>query len=247
MMSSSTDPFDVAKDHVERMVQKVRGMGKEWHRLLETENTAESRRFQDLHSEIVGEVQQLAYDLDEIEGSIKAVEENRDRFHLSDEALRERKDFLISSRKAISDVKASLSGQLAKTKMEEDRRRALTNRQHKDQQDQQRRIEQESSAYIEEQKKLQRQLISQQEDELDALSKGTLRLGQVAQTINGELESQQKILDELNQDMDREMERMDVVTKGMASILKTSNRTHIYMVGGAILLFFILIFLILNT
>eukprot|EP00439_Symbiodinium_sp_Y106_P068350 s1774_g11.t1 len=77
-------------------------------------------------------------------------------------------------------------------------------------------------------------------DELQALEKGAERLGQVAYTINGEIESQQKLLDELNQDIEKEMERMDVVTKGMGALLKTSNKAQIYAVGGAIVLFVIL-------
>ncbi|CAJ1344894.1 unnamed protein product, partial [Effrenium voratum] len=116
----------------------------------------------------------------------------------------------------------------------------LLKRQKQAEETQQRQIAQESKAFLEEQRLLQRQLLAQQEDELEVLEKGAQRLGQVAHTINGELESQAKLLDELNQDIEKELERMDVVTKGMGTLLKTSNKAQIYSVGGAIVLFVIL-------
>mmetsp|Transcript_58404 Transcript_58404/g.94479 ORF Transcript_58404/g.94479 Transcript_58404/m.94479 type:complete len:246 (-) Transcript_58404:34-771(-) len=241
------DPFDVARDEVESAVKRVRHMHKEWLRLLDAENTAESRRFQDLHTELAGELQQLGYDLGEVDRSIQAVEQQRERFHLSDAQLATRKDFLAASTAAQKEVQGSMAGQAARSKMEEDRKRVLLSRQSQAQEQQQSRLAQESKAFHEEQRLLQRQLLASQEDELEALERGTQRLGQVAYTINGELESQQKMLDDLNEDIGREMERMDVVTKGMGALLKTSNKGQIYMVGGAILVFFILVFLILNT
>ncbi|CAE8581960.1 unnamed protein product [Polarella glacialis] len=242
-----SDPFDVARDEVETAVRKVRRLHKEWLRLLETENTSESRSFQEIHRELTGELQQLVSDLGEVERSIKAVEENRQRFHLSDAQLAARKDFWAASTAAQKDLQSSVTGQAARSKMDGDRKRTLLVRQDQAQEQQQQRLTQESKAFHEEQRLLQRQLLASQEDELEALERGTQRLGQVAYTINGELESQQKLLDELNEDVGREMERMDVVTKSMGALLKTSNRGQIYMVGAAILLFLILVFLILNT
>eukprot|EP00931_Biecheleriopsis_adriatica_P004199 TRINITY_DN105903_c0_g1_i1.p1 TRINITY_DN105903_c0_g1~~TRINITY_DN105903_c0_g1_i1.p1 ORF type:complete len:249 (-),score=92.29 TRINITY_DN105903_c0_g1_i1:51-797(-) len=247
MNSSSADPFDVAKDHVEAAVRKVRQMQKEWHRLLETENTAESSSFKDLEADLRSELTHLGEDLAEVETSIRAVESNREQFPVSDETLAARKDFLAASHAAVSDVRSSISSTYVQAKLEDDRKRLLLKKQRQAEEDQQRHLAQESKAFLEEQRMLQKQLIAQQEDELDAIGRGAQRLGQVAATINGELASQQQLLEELNQDIDKEMERMDAVTKGMAKLLKTSNKGQIYAVGGAILLFVILVFLILNT
>ncbi|CAK9069178.1 unnamed protein product [Durusdinium trenchii] len=254
MLSTSTDPFDVARDEVEAAIRKARSMHKEWQRLLQAENTAESRKFQasnsvqkDLQKELAAELSQLSLDLAEVDASIKAVEDNRDRFHLSDAQLTARKEFLAVSQAAHREIHVSLSSPAAKNKIDEDQKQMLLKRQKQAEETQQRQLAQESKAFLEEQRLLQKQLIAQQEDELQILEQGAQRLGQVAHTINGELESQQKLLEELNQDIEKEMERMDVVTKGMGTLLKTSNKAQIYSVGGAIVLFVILVFLILNT
>ncbi|CAE7183898.1 STX6 [Symbiodinium microadriaticum] len=247
MLSTSSDPFDVARDEVEAAVRKVRGMHKEWQRLLQNENTTESSRFKECHKDLLAELAQLSGDLAEVQQSIKAVEDNRDRFHLSDAQLATRKDFLAASQMAHQEINSSLSSAAVQNKFDEDRRQALLRNQRQAKETAERNLAQESKAFLEEQRLLQKQLLAQQEDELQALEKGAQRLGQVAYTINGEIESQQKLLDELNQDIEKEMERMDVVTKGMGALLKTSNKAQIYAVGGAIVLFVILVFLILNT
>merc|ERR1711920_655852 len=79
-----------------------------------------------------------------------------------------------------------------------------------------------------------------QEQELVELSKTTQRLGQTAQVINQELRQQQQILDELNDDMEREMEKMDFLTKGMGRLLKTNNWWQVYLIVGLILVFALL-------
>ncbi|CAE7932700.1 SYP61 [Symbiodinium sp. KB8] len=152
-----------------------------------------------------------------------------------------------TSQMAHQEINSSLSSAAVQNKFDEDRRQALLRNQRQAKETAERNLAQESKAFLEEQRLLQKQLLAQQEDELQALEKGAQRLGQVAYTINGEIESQQKLLDELNQDIEKEMERMDVVTKGMGALLKTSNKAQIYAVGGAIVLFVILVFLILNT
>ncbi|CAE7462782.1 STX6 [Symbiodinium natans] len=247
MLSTSSDPFDVARDEVEAAVRKVRGMHREWQRLLQSENTAESRLFKDCHKELQSELAQLSGDLAEVQQSIKAVEDNRERFRLSDAQLTARKDFLAASQAAHQEVQSSLSSIAVQNKLDEDRKQVLLRNQRQAKETEERQLAQESKAFLEEQRLLQKQLLAQQEDELQALEKGAQRLGQVAYTINGEIESQQRLLDELNQDIEKEMERMDVVTKGMGALLKTSNKAQIYSVGGAIVLFVILVFLILNT
>ncbi|CAE7351867.1 STX6 [Symbiodinium necroappetens] len=272
-MEHSAATFATYEGRMPRMSWKVDGTGASgahfvaWQRLLQNENTTESSRFKECHKDLLAELAQLSGDLAEVQQSIKAVEDNRDRFHLSDAQLATRKDFLAASQMAHQEINSSLSSAAVQNKFDEDRRQALLRNQRQAKETAERNLAQESKAFLEEQRLLQKQLLAQQEDELQALEKGAQRLGQVAYTINGEIESQQKLLDELNQDIEKEMERMDVVTKGMGALLKTSNKPHrprlighapyiivhlfsraqIYAVGGAIVLFVILVFLILNT
>mmetsp|Transcript_91655 Transcript_91655/g.259607 ORF Transcript_91655/g.259607 Transcript_91655/m.259607 type:complete len:248 (-) Transcript_91655:105-848(-) len=247
MLPSITDPFDVAKDVVQGSVQKVKAMHKDWKRKLETENTAESRLFQDLHAELLGELQQLDYDLQEVERSITTVEENRDRFKLDEAQLTARREFARSSRASHREVREELGGRRTAAKMESDRRELLMRQKQKQEVEQKRHQDLEDEAFLQEQRQLQRQLVDAQEDELNTLSKTTEMLGVAAHTINGELETQQKMLDELNQEFEMESEKMNVLMKGAGQVLKTNNRWQIGVIAGMILLFFLLLWLFLNT
>jgi len=247
MLNHRVDPFDVARDEVEAAVRKVQFMHKEWKKLLERENTAESKQFKDLHAEINGELQLLNYDLQEVERSIQTVEQNRQKFHLDDSQLAARRAFVAKSRAAHKEVQGDLNGQQAKSKMENDQRQALLSHKSKEQEQQQRRNAREAEVLFEQEQMLQRQLKNQQEDELVELSKATQRVGQVAKTINGELQLQQQLLEELNEDIDEQTHRMNAVMKGVGTLLKTGNRYQIYSLLGLIGIFLLLVFLIFGS
>lgn len=251
MRSQQQDPFEVARVEVEAAVKKVQFMHKEWRRLLEQSNTAENRQFKDLQEEIRGELQMLDYDLKEVSRSIQTVEQNRERFHLSDADLAVRNAFVKRCREAHQEMESEMNGSRAQAKMEEDRRQALVGNRQREQQEQQRRsalsAQANAQGFFAQEQLLQRQLINQQEDELVELSKATQRVGQVAQTLNGELQTQAKMLEELNDDIDEQASRMGVLMKGVSSVLKTSNKWQIYGLTGLVLFFVVEVWLIFNT
>jgi len=246
-MSARADPFDVARDEVEAAVRRVQFMHREWRRLLENENTAESQRFQDLHAELVGELQLLDYDLQEIDRSIVTVEENRERFQLTDDQLAARKAFMRTSRAAHQEVHDSIASRKVASKLEDDKRQALLSQSRHQVEWEQRQAAREEEACVEEQLLLQRKLIDQQDDELLELTKSTQRLVQTAQTINNELECQQGMLDDLNVDMDRETDRMNFIMKGVGKMLKTGNSWHITIIIALMLFFVLCVLLIVWT
>mmetsp|Transcript_26297 Transcript_26297/g.71463 ORF Transcript_26297/g.71463 Transcript_26297/m.71463 type:complete len:248 (-) Transcript_26297:62-805(-) len=247
MLSSNVDPFDVAREEVEASVRKIRFMHKEWRRLLEVENTSESQKFQELHSELAGELQQLAYDLQEVERSITTVEANRDRFKLDDQQLEARKQFVKTTRTTHKEIQDELGSRETSAKMESDRRKVLLEKNDQREKERQRKVEMEDEAFQREQRLLQRQLIDAQEDELNVLSKTTEMLGVTANTFNAELDSQQRMLDELNLEVDMEMQKMNGIMKGAGQVFKTSNRWQIYTMIGLVLVFLIELFLFLWT
>mmetsp|Transcript_124946 Transcript_124946/g.347880 ORF Transcript_124946/g.347880 Transcript_124946/m.347880 type:complete len:248 (+) Transcript_124946:126-869(+) len=247
MLSSNVDPFDVARDEVEAAVRKVKFMHKEWRRLLDAENTAESQKFQELHVELLGELQQLDYDLQEVNRSIVTVEENRERFRLSDEQLEGRRRFMQASRAAHREIQEEMGGRRTAAKMEDDRRQTLLAQKSRQEREQQRQAELEDEAFRREQQALQRQLIESQEDELNQLSKTTEMLGVTAHTINVELEGQQRMLDELNLDIDMETQKMSGIMKGAGQVLKTSNKWQIFTIVGLVLAFFLMLWLLIFT
>jgi len=66
-------------------------------------------------------------------------------------------------------------------------------------------------------------------------------------TINGELQTHVKMLEELNEDIDEQTHRMGILMKGVSAVLKTSNKCQTFGLIGLILLFVVEVWLMFNT
>eukprot|EP00438_Fugacium_kawagutii_P001786 Skav235965 [mRNA] locus=scaffold592:113694:114665:- [translate_table: standard] len=135
-MLSASDPYYVAKEEVAKAMNRLPGrrsevlsvfemwlrlgLHQEWKRLL-MEDTARSQRFQQMHQEITGELEQLGLDLDDIDApqqrnfecstaTISLVESNRNTFQLSDAELQSRKRFVKDSRRNLEELQKDLNG-----------------------------------------------------------------------------------------------------------------------------------------
>ncbi|KJP86923.1 hypothetical protein AK88_03432 [Plasmodium fragile] len=67
-------------------------------------------------------------------------------------------------------------------------------------------------------------VLKRQDNDLDELAESAERLHNAAITINTELKDQQKLLDELENEMDYSNEKMNIVTKKIAHYLKTNSK-----------------------
>jgi len=252
MLPQATDPYYVAKDEVEQAIQKVRGMHDTWKRLLHAENTAKSARFLDLHTQITGELTQLDYDLKDITETIRMVEENRARFQFDDREVGSRKEFVRASRVAVREIQDSVTGRQAMAKIDSDKRLALgtgkgSAASQANREEQQARIARDNQDFLDNQRQDQTQIIRQQDNDLTLLSQSAQRLGDTARTINAELADQDKMLKELDDDIDRETEKLNFVMKRMGRLLQTSDNKQLCLVIGLFVLAVVLVFLVINV
>eukprot|EP00929_Paragymnodinium_shiwhaense_P121638 TRINITY_DN93960_c0_g1_i1.p1 TRINITY_DN93960_c0_g1~~TRINITY_DN93960_c0_g1_i1.p1 ORF type:complete len:250 (-),score=80.13 TRINITY_DN93960_c0_g1_i1:53-802(-) len=249
MMSSTTDPYYVAKDDVQSAIKETQKMHKEWKKLLDSENTAKSRAFQELHANLAGELRQLDFDLKDITATISMVEGNRSRFQIDDAEIGRRKAFVQESRAAVQAIQNDVTSPGTTAKIENDKRQLLA-RQEQDRrgnEDSRRQVERENDAFLQRQRQEQAQIIRQQDDALEELGKSAQRLNQVATTINIELQDQQKMLKELDDDIERETEKLNFVMKRMGKLLKTSDNKQLCLIIALFVLALVLLFLVINT
>ncbi|KAK8618458.1 hypothetical protein V6N13_132449 [Hibiscus sabdariffa] len=91
-------------------------------------------------------------------------------------------------------------------------------------------------------------LIKQQDEELDELSASVERIGGVGLTIHEELLAQEKIIDDLGNEMDSITNRLDFVQKKVAMVMKkASAKGQCTMILFLLLLFIILFILVFFT
>ncbi|CAN1857405.1 SYP61, partial [Linum perenne] len=91
-------------------------------------------------------------------------------------------------------------------------------------------------------------LIRQQDEELDELSASVERMGGVGLTIHEELLSQERIIDDLGNEMDSTSNRLDFVQKKVGTIMKkASAKGQLMMILFLVALFIILFVLVFLT
>jgi len=248
MLSATSDPYYVAKEEVDTTIKKVKTMHEEWQKLLQSENTANSRKFQELHAELVGELRQLEFDLQDVTATNELVEKNRAKFHLDDAEITSRKEFVKTSRTAVKSISDSLTSQQALAKMEADKKQVLASRQGNNRNDdRQAKVSRENESFLDNQRQEQSQILAQQDGQLAELSKSVQRLGDVSRTINVELKEQQQMLEELDEDIEKETEKLNFVMKRVGRLLKTSDNKQLCLIIGLFILAIVLLFLVINV
>merc|ERR1719284_881304 len=108
------------------------------------------------------------------------------------------------------------------------------------------RMHHENDALIAREKQEQTRIIAKQDEQLIDLSKTVQRLGDNAKTLHTELHDQQRMLSMLDDDMDKETERLNFVMKRMGRLLKTSDTKQLCVIIALIVLFIILLFLVIT-
>jgi len=92
------------------------------------------------------------------------------------------------------------------------------------------------------------QQLKQQDEGLDMLSKSAERLGALSMGISEELGQQNKMLDGMEDDLDKATQRLDFVTKKTQEMIKRSGgKQNFLIIVGLIVVAFILILLILYS
>jgi len=89
------------------------------------------------------------------------------------------------------------------------------------------------------------QMMRKQDESLDVLSEGVLRLGEMSIGIHEELSQQNKMLDGLDEDLDKAAFSLDVVTKKTQELIKKSGGCKYFAVIVVLVFVVLLLFLLI--
>ncbi len=227
MTTAASDPFYVARDAVNQSIGDIQSSFKRWEKFLNDDSTS-SKSFQESTKALLEDVDRLEEDLSVIDSSIRVVEANPARFPLRPGELDSRKQWSGAQHRVCGDIRSKLNGPQAKSKLEADRRKAAL--QEAEQSRLKKQSEKENDANLGTSKQVHQQIINQQDETLTELARVTDRLGQTAIVINSELQDQQRLLSELDRDIDRQSEKMNYVMGKMAKLLRTSDTKQLMLV-----------------
>ena len=90
-------------------------------------------------------------------------------------------------------------------------------------------------------------LIEEQDQQLDEITDIAKRLNYHAQDINVEINKQTKLTVKINSEMDKTQEKMNFAMKKLSALLKTSDSGTLYTIMMLSLILIVLVFLVVLT
>ena len=202
-------------------MRQLRSDFERWKTLLETTDTSANPEFQELHQALKVNMKKVKFDLNDLSLTIEIVEKKRAKFKDIDDAeLAGRQRFVNDTKDTLQSIKEARGSERTKRKMAADEEKTATPFQ--------RASEQRSSEYVANRQQQHQALVERQDVVLDDMSSALARLGDVANTLETELDSQNAMLEEFDNEMDDTQNMLDTVNAKIQKILGTSSKWKIF-------------------
>ncbi|KAJ1441357.1 Target SNARE coiled-coil-like proteiny domain [Sesbania bispinosa] len=260
-MPSAQDPFYVVKVEVQESIDKLQSTFHQWER------TPDAAERVNLTKEVLTGCESIVWQVDELDKAIAVASRDPSWYGIDEDELESRRRWTSSARTQVGKVKkaveagkgtsttshSSANGMHRELMRLPDSHQIDTSKHY---------AAQDNDDFIQSESDRQMLLIKKQDEELDELSLSVQRIGGVGLTIHEELVAQEKIIDELGNEMDSTSNRLDFVQVSTASsfhflihiemkkvgmvMKKASAKGQIMMILGLLALFiflFILVFL----
>lgn len=186
--------------------------------------------------------------LRDVNVTVQAVETNREKFpHIDDAQLFERKSLVETSRGRVNHARDELNSESVKEKLLVDERNMAVRRSGDGLLGAKDDVERQNTAFIFDNQAQTSLLMEQQDETLDELGEAVVRVGEIAGAIHEEIGHQNKMLDELDQDMTNVEEELGLVMGKLAKFLNTKDRWQLRTILALVLAVVVLLFLVIYS
>ena len=186
--------------------------------------------------------------LRDVHTTVQAVENDRGKFlHIDDSQLFERKSLVETSRSRIQHAKSEMNSEKVKKKMLGDERQKAIRRSGDGLLGAQNDLERQNTDFILGSQAQSSMLMQEQDETLDELGNAVTRVGEMAEQIGEEIGHQNKMLDDLDQDMTNAEEELGMVMGKMAKFLGTKDRWQLRIIFTLCLIVVVLFLLVAYT
>eukprot|EP00615_Pteridomonas_danica_P007056 CAMPEP_0114350954 /NCGR_PEP_ID=MMETSP0101-20121206/16800_1 /TAXON_ID=38822 ORGANISM="Pteridomonas danica, Strain PT" /NCGR_SAMPLE_ID=MMETSP0101 /ASSEMBLY_ACC=CAM_ASM_000211 /LENGTH=228 /DNA_ID=CAMNT_0001490547 /DNA_START=70 /DNA_END=753 /DNA_ORIENTATION=- len=228
MASSAGDPFYVVKDELSEKVAALKNRSKTFKRLLETTNTAKDPEFKECRRAFTRELKSSEKQMRDLTLTVDLVLKDRAQFaHIDDYELDERSKYISETKEVLAEISLTLKGEEVKRKMVADERTELENRPASNLGATNSEA-MENTHFIHDKQAEARMIMREQDEDLVELGQGVDRLQELSSGINQELKVQNKMLNDLDADIEEAAEKMNFVMGKLAKLLKTKDTCQIW-------------------
>ncbi|CEG36328.1 af404749_1syntaxin 6 [Plasmopara halstedii] len=246
LAAASGDPFYVFRDELENKVLAVRQKYAQWRTILEATDSPATKNLPALTHQIEGAVTTAEKSVKFLEETIVMVEANRAKFeHIDAAEIASRKAFVAATRKELRAVSTEISAEAVKSRIRQEERKLMQKsttslRSNLSEHNRNKR-------FLKEETQRQQQVMQEQDQSLEGLHTDITRLHNVTVEISSEVQQQNKMLDELTNDVDEAQERMNFVMGSLSKFLKTKDTCQLGLILFLMAVLVIMVFLVVYT
>lgn len=178
--------------------------------------------------------------------TVQLVETQRDKFaHIGNSEMYDRKTLVSTSQDRVARAKEDMNSSQVKSKLLQDERAKALRRAAAPPQDDDH--SHNGDPFVTDSAARTSLLMQQQDETLEELDEAVVRVGHMASTIHEELGTQNKILDEIEEDLTDAEEKLGAVMGKLAKLLKTKDKCQLGTILALLLTVLVLFFLVLYT
>ncbi|KAL3672214.1 hypothetical protein V7S43_002876 [Phytophthora oleae] len=248
MAAASGDPFYVFKDELESKVSAVNQKHAKWRAILEAQDSPASKELPSLTHQIEGAVATAEKSLKFLEETIVMVEANRAKFeHIDAAEIASRKAFVASTRRELKAVSAEISTDAVKARIRKEERKLMQPAKSSTSFRSNLTGQERNERFLEDETQRQQQVMREQDQSLAGLQTDITRLHGVTVEISSEVKNQNKMLDDLTDDVEEAQERMNFVMGRLSKLLKTKDKCQLGLILFLVAVLVVMIFLVVYT
>jgi syntaxin 6 len=241
--TDTDDPFYVFREDLYRKLDLVEENLTEYLRIVhQTDTAVNTHALNDSKKQLKRHLKNAESTLKDVQMTISLVEQDRDKFsHITNGDLYDRKALVNTSQERLSRAKQDMHSTAVKSKlMEDERAKAMRRAALQDD-------GREQTAFIADSAARTSLLMQQQDETLDDLDEAVVRVGNMATSIHQEIGQQNKILNEMDDDLADAEEKLGVVMGKLGKLLKTKDKCQLGTILALIVTVIVLFFLVIYT
>lgn len=244
--NASDDPFYAVRENTQIFIDKITVRHQKFQDLVFNVNTATNSEFKDLRKGLVKDVRTADRQVKELKTrAVDMAERNRDKFqHISDHELNQRKKFVDDMQRSIYEVKNAMESDRVRRKLEDDESKTRST-QNSESMGAINSREASNTNFVKDQRQQAQAMIGQQDVALGGLETAVDRLHVAGEAIGEELKLQNKMLNELDDDLDDAGNKMNFVQAKLSKLLKTKDGCQIWTIVGLAVVLLILTALVI--
>ena len=175
--------------------------------------------------------------------AVENVEQNRGKFsHIDDRELGQRKGFCDRVDASVAAMRADYASRETQGKLESDQRKELAGRMQSDRENAARAnsaYTKGNASYLADQGQQQATIRREQDQSLDKLSGGLDMLKEMGTAIHDELQTQEKMAEDIEKKIDENQNKFDTVTAGIEKLTGTKDRCQLATIFALVVIFVI--------